>query len=395
MKIIDRLPSILKNNMYAELAKRNLKRQSVRTILAAIGIIIGVIAISSMGILGNSLKLSVTDSFADIGDKLIVSPAPGEDSITDKQVDQISKVGSIESIIPISSSGEVVEYRKDGVEIQSYVAVYNIEKDELENLVELEEGRYFKPGSTDCVVGSSIASNLELTPGQKIEIDGNKLRVVGILKERGLGFDINTDSGVFTSSEMYDKLYPDADEGYDQVIVIVENIDELDAVSEDIEERINKKDELVTVFATNVITESLDDVFRSISIFLMGIGSISLLVAGVSILNVMLMSTMERTKEIGIMKAVGASRKDILKMFLLEALFLGVIASTAGAILTIGGSYLVMLLVVKNTSYLFTLSSMFYITEGFFFGIATSLVGGMYPAWKASRMKPLDALRYE
>ncbi|WP_342304141.1 ABC transporter permease [Methanolobus sp. ZRKC5] len=388
-------PNVLKNNMYAELAKRNLKRQSVRTILAAIGIIIGVIAISSMGILGNSLKLSVTDSFADIGDKLVVSPAPGEDSITDKQIDQMQKVGNIESIIPVASSGELVEYRNGGSTVQSFVAVYNIERDDLEKLVELEEGRYFKSGSTDCVVGSSVASNLELSPGQKIEIDDSKLRVVGILKERGLGFDINTDSGVFTSSEMYDKLYPNADEGYDQAIVIVKDIDEIDAVSDEIEERINKKDELVTVFATNVITESLDDVFRSISLFLMGIGSISLLVAGVSILNVMLMSTMERTKEIGIMKAVGASRKDILKMFLLEALFLGVIASTAGAMLTVGGSYLVMLLVVKDTSYLFTFSSMLYVMEGFFFGIATSLVGGMYPALKASRMKPLDALRYE
>ncbi|WP_164997771.1 ABC transporter permease [Methanolobus psychrotolerans] len=395
MKITERLPSMLKNNMYAELAKRNLKRQSVRTILAAIGIIIGVIAISSMGILGNSLKLSVTDSFADIGDKLVVSPAPGEDYITDRQVDLMRKVGNIESIIPVSSSGEVIEYRKDGTTFMSYVSVYSIGKDDLEKLAKLDQGRYFKPGSTDCVVGASIASNLELTPGQKIEIDNTKLRVVGILRERGLGFDINTDSGVFTSAEMYDKLYPDADEGYDTVIVIVKDIDKIDEVADEIEERINKKEELVTVFATNLITESLDDVFKSISLFLMGIGSISLLVAGVSILNVMLMSTMERTKEIGIMKAVGASRKDILKMFLLEALFLGVIASTAGAILTIAGSYLVMALVVKNTSYLFTLSSMFYVMEGFFFGIATSLVGGMYPAWKASRMKPLDALRYE
>jgi putative ABC transport system permease protein len=381
--------------MYAELAKRNLKRQSVRTVLAAIGIIIGVIAISSMGILGNSLKLSVTESFADIGDKLIVSPAPGEDYITDKQVDQMRKVSNIESIVPVSTSGEVIEYKDGGTTYQTYVSIYDIEKEDLEKLVELEDGRFFKPGSTDCVVGYSVADNMELTLGQKIEIDDTKLRVVGILKERGMGFDISTDSGVFTSSEMYEKLYPDEDEGYDQVIIIVKDLDEIDAVSDEIDERINKKDELVTVFATNMITESLDDVFSSISLFLMGIGSISLLVAGVSILNVMLMSTMERTKEIGIMKAVGASRKDILKMFLLEALFLGVIASTAGTILTICGSYLVMELLVKNTSYLFTLSSMFYVTEGFFFGIATSLVGGVYPAWKASRMKPLDALRYE
>lgn len=390
-----KIPDPLENNMYAELARRNLKRQAVRTILAAIGIIIGVIAISSMGILGNSLKLSVTDSFSDIGDKIIVYPAPGEDYITDKQVAQIKKVSNIESVIPVRSGGEVVEYKKGGTTFQYYVSVYDLKKEDLDKLAELEQGRYFKPGSTECVVGSGIAKNLDLSLGQKIEIDGTNLRVVGILKERGLGFDISTDSGVFTSSEMYEKLYPDADDGYGTAIVVVKDIDKIDPVMEGIEERLNKKEDTVTVFATNSITESLDSVFRSVSLFLMGIGSISLLVAGVSILNVMLMSTMERTKEIGIMKAVGASRRDILKMFLLEALFLGLIASTAGALLTLGGSYLIMALLVKNTSYLLTFSSMFYVLEGFLFGIATSLLGGMYPAWKASMMKPLDALRYE
>ncbi|WP_406660740.1 ABC transporter permease [Methanolobus sp. ZRKC3] len=390
-----KITEFLQNNMYADLAKRNLKRQSVRTVLAAIGIIIGVIAISSMGILGNSLKLSVTDSFADIGDKLIVSPAAGEDAVTDRQVDQIRKVGGIDEIIPVESSGELLEYRDGGTTYQVYAIVYDVEKEGLETLVDFEEGRFFKSGSTDCVVGSSIADRMELTIGNKIEIEDSKLRVVGILKERGLGFDISTDNGVFTSAEMYDKLYPDADEGYNSVIIKVEDIEDIDVVKKDIEERVNKKDVLVDVFATNTITKSLDDVFRSISLFLMGIGSISLLVAGVSILNVMLMSTMERTKEIGIMKAVGASRKDILRMFLLEALFLGVIASLIGGMLTIGGSYLLISLIVEDTSYLLKLSNILYIIEGIVFGIATSLIGGLYPAWKASQMNPLDALRYE
>jgi len=390
-----KIPDFLKNNMYAQLATRNLKRQSVRTVLAAIGIIIGVIAISSMGILGNSLKLSVTDSFTDIGDKLIISPAIGEDAVTDRQVDQMRKVDGIDEIIKVSSSGELLDYRDGGTKTQIYASVYDIDKDGLGSLVELEEGRLFRSGSTDCVVGSTIADRMELSIGRKVEIDGSKLRVVGILKERGIGFDISTDNGVFTSSAMYDKLYPDEEEGYDSVIVKVENINDIESVKEDIKSRINKKDVLIDVFATNTIIQSLDDIFRSISLFLMGIGSISLLVAGVSILNVMLMSTMERTKEIGIMKAVGASREDILKMFLLEALFLGILASIVGGILTIGGSYLLIALIVEDTNYLLKLSNILYIAEGITFGIVTSLVGGMYPAWKASQMKPLDALRHE
>ena len=82
-------------------------------------------------------------------------------------------------------------------------------------------------------------------------------------------------------------------------------------------------------------------------------------------------------------------------MFLLEALFLGILASIIGGILTIGGSYLLIALIVDDTDYLLKLSNVLYIAEGIVFGIVTSLVGGMYPAWKASQMKPLDALRHD
>jgi putative ABC transport system permease protein len=95
------------------------------------------------------------------------------------------------------------------------------------------------------------------------------------------------------------------------------------------------------------------------------------------------------------MKAVGASRNDVLRMFLYEALFLGIIASIAGGILTVGGSLGLIYLIMNDVSYFFSLSTILYIGAGVFFGIVTSLVGGLYPAWKASVMNPLDALRYE
>ncbi len=381
----------LHNNMYLQLAKRNLKRQTFRTILAAIGIIIGVIAISSMGILGNSLKMSVTDSFGDVGDKIIIYPAPGEDGITDKQIKQLRKIDGIQATIPLYTTGDRVEYKNT----YTFASIYDIEKEDLEELVEIQEGQYFKSGSTDCVVGSSIANDLELKVGNKIEIAGSRLRVVGILKERGMGFDINTDTGIFTSGQMFEKLYPDNEEEYDMVLLRVEELQEVNNIKEETEELLNKKEEVVTVFATNVILDSINEAFKSISLFLMGIGSISLLVAGVSILNVMLMSTMERTKEIGVMKAVGASRRDVLTMFLLEALLLGVAASILGGVFTVGASYLIIALIVKDTTYLLTASTLINILQGMIFGIATSLIGGMYPAWKASNMNPLDALRHE
>ncbi|MBN2487737.1 MAG: ABC transporter permease [Methanosarcinaceae archaeon] len=387
MDLVKRISS----NMYVELAKRNLKRHAFRTILAAIGIIIGVIAISSMGILGNSLKLSVSGSLGDVGNEIVLYPAYGETVITEKQVDDLSKVGDIEYIIPLLSSAARAEYKDE----ETFTNVYGIERDDLYPLVELEDGHFLRSGSKDCVVGASLADDLDLELGSRLTVQDSQLRVVGILKESGFGFAIDPDRATFITPEAYEKLFDDEEDGYNTVIVKVKDLDDVETVAESIEERLNKKEETVTVLVTGTILESIDEIFNSISLFLMGIGSISLLVAGVSILNVMLMSTMERTKEIGIMKAVGASRNEILKMFMLEALFLGIAASLIGGVLSFGGGFLVNILILDDASYLFAPSSILYIVAGVMFGIITSLAGGMYPAWKASNMRPLDALRYE
>ncbi|WP_243685448.1 ABC transporter permease [Methanosarcina barkeri] len=139
----------------------------------------------------------------------------------------------------------------------------------------------------------------------------------------------------------------------------------------------------------------VEDALRYVSLFLMGIGSISLVVASVSILNIMLMSVTERTKEIGIMKAVGASKKDIMKMFVLESLILGIIASFIGGILSLGVVFVITDLILKDVSSLFDRGVFLYIVGSIGFGIITSLTGGVYPALKASKMKPIDSLKYQ
>jgi len=256
--------------MYAELAKRNLKRHMARTVLAAVGIIIGVIAISSMGILGNSLKMSVSDSLGDVGNELIVYPGFGDTAITEKQVDKMQKVAGIETLIPVYSSGSKTEYKNE----ETYATVYGIESEDLPNLVEIENGRMYKRGSSDCVIGSQIAEDLGVNIGGKITVEDEKFRVVGILKERGIGFDVSADSAVFMDPQMFTRIYEDTDEGYTNVIIQVEDINEIDIVKTNLEDRLNKKDEEVFVLATNSILDSINEISRYISLFLMGISSI-------------------------------------------------------------------------------------------------------------------------
>ncbi|MQK95441.1 ABC transporter permease, partial [Escherichia coli] len=105
--------------------------------------------------------------------------------------------------------------------------------------------------------------------------------------------------------------------------------------------------------------------------------------------------TIERTKEIGIMRAIGASRATVLKIFLLEALILGVIGSLVGSVLSVVAGYGINYLVLKETRYVFQITTIGYILLGFSIGISVSILSGLYPAWKASRLEPIEALRFE
>ena len=141
--------------------------------------------------------------------------------------------------------------------------------------------------------------------------------------------------------------------------------------------------------------ESINKAFTYISRFLMAIAGVSLLVAGVSILNIMLMSTIERTREIGIMKAIGASRQEILIIFLLEALLLGISGSVVGGLLSIAGGYAIDMIILKSAEYVFVPKTALYVLQGIGFGLITALISGLYPAWKAANLRPIEALRYE
>ena len=129
--------------------------------------------------------------------------------------------------------------------------------------------------------------------------------------------------------------------------------------------------------------------------FLMVIAAVSLLVAGVSILNIMLMSTIERTKEIGVMRAIGAFRENIIMVFPLEALILGLTCSVLGAVMSVAGGYAIISMMGFSTAYVLHPSSALYIAEGFAVGVHTAVASGLYPAWKASKLEPIEALRYE
>ncbi|MFP4558576.1 MAG: ABC transporter permease [Archaeoglobaceae archaeon] len=376
--------------MYLELARRNLLRTKVRSSLAIIGIIIGVMAIASIGIFGESLRASVTQNFEDLATQVQIFPATGEGySEIDKDVvDKIRNLRGIETFIPIKSSRDPIEYKSDRV----YSTIYGVEGNNIGDLFQAEDGgEDVKLKRGGCVVGGSIADNFNLREGSKLTVAGRDFRVNTILKEE-VRYDINPNNVVFLQMDDFDNTF---DEGYTQIIVRVESINDVDEFMEHVEGRINLREEKVQVFEMRQILDSINEAFRQITAFLMAIAGISLLVAGVSILNIMLMSTIERTKEIGVMRAIGAYRQVILRIFLLEALILGVVGGAIGGILSILGGFAINMIVLESVEYLFTATTAIYIIEGVGFGILVAVLSGIYPAWKASNLEPIEALRYE
>nr|WP_320162162.1 ABC transporter permease [uncultured Methanoregula sp.] len=396
--------------IFWEIAKRNIRLHFLRSTLAMLGIVIGVIAIASMGILGNSLVASVSDNLKSVGDSVIVTPYAGGGSgpfgggggrtaslkITDQNFQQIKRVAAPNKAIPVYSASD---HMKIGVGSDDIVAaIYALPSDDVPDMMKLQAGDY-NNGNSGCLVGSTFAKDHNLKVGSRISIgtngDKGALRVTGIIEERGMSFDISTDNSLIVTPEWMENAY-NRNKDYDEVVVKVKDGDTA-IVKTNIEKQLNKhKDnKVVSVMDSKATLASIYSTFGMVTTFVTAIGGISMIVAGVSIFNIMMMSVNERIKEIGIMRSIGTQKKEVMSMFIYEAAIIGIIGSIVGGILSLLAGYAISALMLNSTKYLFTLATAISVTEGVAFGIVICLACGIYPAWQAANMNPIDALRHE
>ena len=364
---------------------RNLGRNKIRTALAALGIVIGVVAIASLGMAGAAIQQQATADLGGLANQVIVSA--GEDSdtagLTDDQVEGIRSVAGDATVVPQKSNVTTLTGR-DGEEVRVSVTALT----EASAMYEVSAGEAPDRLQSGALVSNSTATRLGLEIGDPVEYDGRLYRVEGIVESQQGGFGGPGNTLVLPLSALRDQEY------YDSVTVLTESGDRATAIAEALEARFNDgDDEELSVTNFGDIQEQVGSFLNTLNLALLGIGSISLVVASVAILNVMLMSTIERRGEIGILRAVGIRRGEVLRMILTEALLLGAIGGLVGALVSLGVGLLMFDLLAGDATLVFGWSSSRYLVYGFGFAVVASLLSGLYPAWRAANDRPVDALR--
>jgi putative ABC transport system permease protein len=397
--------------MLFSFATRNLKRHWIRSMLSIIGIVIGVVAIASLGIMGNSINLLVANIITDVGDTVVITPHTAiggtfagdprtavDAAIPAREVEEIRRAANPHRTIPVLQGADEVEFGRDE---SGYAQIIGLAPDDIPILLDIAEGQYPRQNQAGALVGTHLAREYGISPGSRLTIGGESVRVAGVLAERGFAADINPDYAIVVTEGWYETHFG-AGAGYSMVIVRVGDVAEIDTVKEAVESRLNRRDEVVDIFDSREMLRQYEEIYEQITIFLLGIGGISLIVAAVNILNVMYISVAERIREIGVMRSIGILRREILRMFLYEALVLGAVGSLVGGILSAASGYLISLAAVEvftaGTSFgenftVLDLSTAAYIVFGMAFGVGTSIAAGFYPAWRASQLSPIEAMR--
>lgn len=385
------------------MAFKQLRMKKVRTLLILLGISVGVAAVIGVTSLGEGIRVNAVAEIQKSHDLTLIEVSPGVSNagiilITDSKVHAIEPYGTIVSPYVMD---DYVTLNKTYFEVLGITTDYQDAKE-----LELETGSWFEEETYRIVLGSDIAEKFEkieeIEIGDTIEarirlygIEGKPIdkdvefTVAGILEPTGTQaddqsfIDINIATGI------------DEKDVYNGIIVKVDSANQAPGARAAIEKQ------GLTCYSAQDEIDSINKIMNAITLVLAFFSSISLIVGALMIINTMIVSVYERTREIGIAKAVGASQTDIIKIFLSECIIIGILGGLLGDLFgiifsvlidKIGKPLLVMQLGISEIEHL-TAINMKILIAGFLISLVISIISGLYPAWRASKLDPVKALK--
>ena len=403
-----------------KLAVKNLRARLSRSLLTLLGIAIGIMAIVSLMGLGEGMQQAVTGQLSSLSDTIIVIAGSGgslgslmgthsgsqgvHQYLTDRDISSIERIQGVKEVDPELSGSAIGRYNNKNVAVTLTGANYDIMMMQYGNSA-LEAGALLADGSQNQVmIGYSVAHSdfdANISLGDKLLLNGQKFFVSGIFDKQGMGGVTSTDSVVLVSPRDFDKIT--GQHNISAVTVRVEDVNDVDSIADSIKQVVNENHgtkDFVTVITMSSVLKTIQNIIGIIQLVLIAIASIALIVASIGIMNTMLTSVMERTREIGIMKAIGATNVDIMSIFIIEGMLVSSIGGIIGIILGTFGSQAMSVVLMRFSNMgsggglapVITISS---IVLGISVSLIVGILSSLYPAWKAARMSPIEAVRYE
>ncbi len=399
---------------YFRIAVRNLRVRSMRSWLTIIGIVIGIFLVISLVSLSEGMKNTIMSELDMMGGNLImVVPGDISDMMTtliggleleDRDIDAIKRVRGVDAVLEMPWTSEMVRHEQE----TSMSLLYGISYDSGLSIVredmgwDVVEGRFPYSGRREVMVGNLVPKDVfpNLQVGDQLTIKGGKFTVTGIMRSLG-----NREDDLAIPMDLSDfRSITGKREGTPIAIVRVAEGYDIESVERDItyaleDTRIRGRGEdspSFSVLSSDAVSDIVGNIMGVLQIAVFAFASISIIVGGIGITNTMYTSVRERTREIGILKAVGAKRNHITSIFLVESGIIGLIGGVGGVLLGVG--------LAKGVEFYIGEGSMFPIEAhispslilfGLIFSFLIGCVSGFLPARAASRMQPVDALRYE
>ncbi len=368
---------------FISLIFKNPFRNKTRSSLAIIGISIGIATIVALGIVTDGLKASTENTLKSGGSDFTIteanSPGLGSSSINEDRITDIENIKGVKNAVGVLITNRAV----DG----QLFTVMGIGRDDLEvGQIKIIEGNPFDQDKNEIIIGKTASGNLNKKVGDSVRIFGEDFRVTGIF-ETGSVWE---DGGSFVSLKRLQEL-ADKNNKVSMIFVKLENSASINEITTSIEKTYT--DELTTVKSiedfnkVNKGLETIDTAAWAISL-------LAILIGGIGVINTMVMSVYERTREIGVLKAVGWKDRRILGMILGESVVLTVVAGIIGVIMGIIAVEIILTLPSMG-GYIKPVYSIGLFFKAVGIALLVGVLGGVYPAFRAARLKPTEALRYE